>query len=439
MTSHAMTIFSLSSAQGRAGVAIVRVSGTAADTALLALTGRLPAYRVATLLELCDPRSGELLDKALVLRFAEGASFTGEASVEFQIHGSRAVLSAVLDALGSLPDLRLAEAGEFTRRALDNGRLDLGQVEALADLIDADTQMQRRQALRGFEGNLGEAVHQWRAVLLEAKAMVAAEIDFADEGDVGENAAAGIDSLLKQLQEHLQNALASADRGQIITDGLRIALVGAPNVGKSTLLNALAGSDVAIVSEYAGTTRDVLEVRLDLEGYSVIVSDTAGLREAIDPVERIGVERARQTAGKADLLLLLDDGHGDCIVDEAWDGIPILRVRSKSDQALSPLGSYDFAISSRTGAGIDSLKKRILMHLVELEGAEPPLITRLRQRRGVEKALDCCREARDSHLKGIEFVDANLQRLDQALSEIIGLIGVEDVLGAIFSRFCVGK
>ncbi len=435
------TIFSVSSGLGRAGVAVVRISGPQADTALLALAGRLPPLRVATLMSLRAP-GGELpLDRGLVLRFAKGASFTGEASVELQVHGGRAVVKSVLDALAVLPGLRLAEAGEFTRRALENGRLDLVQVEALGDLIAADTEQQRRLALHGLEGVFGDSVRQWRAWLIEARAIVAAEIDFSDEGDVGEDAASGIDSALERLETAFAIALEKAKRGRIITDGLRVAIIGAPNVGKSTLLNALAGSDIAIVTEYAGTTRDVLEAQLDIDGYSVVLQDTAGLRDvASDPVETIGIDRARKAAVSADLLLLLDDGEHGFVVDPEWSHIPSIRVRTKSDQGgIAKDTGIDLWVSAKTGAGLDSLQKRLSDHLSDFSGDEFPLITRERQRIAIARALERVRAAREASMLGIEFLDEELRRIDDALASVVGMIGVEDVLGAIFSKFCVGK
>ncbi len=435
------TIFSVSSGQGRAGVAVIRISGRQADAALLALAGRLPPLRVATLMTLHAPGGLHPLDRGLVLRFAEGASFTGEASVELQVHGGRAVVKSVLDALAGLSGLRYAEAGEFTRRALENGRLDLVQVESLGDLIAADTEQQRRLALHGLEGAFGDSVQQWRAWLIEARAIVAAEIDFSDEGDVGEDAASGIDSVLERLETVFVATLDKARHGRIITDGLRVAIIGAPNVGKSTLLNALAGSDIAIVTEYAGTTRDVLEVRLDIEGFSVVLQDTAGLRDFTrDPVEKIGMERARQAALSADILLLLDDGTHGFVVDPAWSHVPSIRVRTKSD--LLPVaeesGLY-LVISARTGEGLDSLQKRLSEYLSDFSVSELPLITRERQRLAIAQALGRCRSARNARMLGIEFLDEELRRIDEALASVIGLIGVEEVLGAIFSKFCVGK
>ncbi len=438
----AQTIYSLSSGQGRAGVAVIRISGPAADAALMALCGKLTPHREARLVTLRVPGGTVVLDRCLALRFAAGASFTGEASVELQVHGGLAVVKAVLRALSSLEGLRLAEAGEFTRRALENGRIDLTQVEALGDLIAADTDEQRRLALHGFEGHFGHTVREWRAWLLEARALVAAEIDFSDEGDVGEDASSEIDSVLERLERSFTDALTRADSGRIVADGLRVAILGAPNVGKSTLLNAFAGSDVAIVTEHAGTTRDIVEVRLDLAGYAVVLQDTAGLREAVDPVERIGIDRAREAGRVADLLLLLDDGDNGFPDGTEFGGVPSIRVRSKSDLAVGPdepQAGYDIAVSAETRHGLDSLQKRILAHLEHRTVGDLPLITRERQKSTVLAALEACRDARRARVTGIDFLDEELRRVDEALSSVLGLIGVEEVLGAIFSKFCVGK
>jgi tRNA modification GTPase len=441
----ARTIFALSSGHGRAGVAVIRVSGPSSDTALQALGGRLPPHRQAALMTLRRPGNGEILDRALCLRFPAGGSFTGEVSAELQVHGGRAVVQAVLRTLSELPDLRPAEAGEFTRRALENGKLDLTQVEALGDLIDAETEQQRRQALHGFQGALGGKVREWRELLLEAKAIVAAEIDFSDEGDVGENAAAGIDSLLQRLQASLQSALKNADHGRIVAEGFRVVITGPPNVGKSTLLNALAGSDVAIVTEHAGTTRDVLEVRLDIGGYPVVLLDTAGVRPALDPVEKIGIARGLDAAASADLLLVLDDGQHGFGVDGALQGPRSIRIRTKSDAMPVARGagaegaSAHLAVSAVTGEGMDSLVERLRATIARFDRGEPPVLTRERHRQGVVRALNACIAARGSAALGIEFVDDHLRRADEAMAEVIGMIHVEDVLGAIFSRFCVGK
>jgi tRNA modification GTPase len=440
------TIYSLSSGLGRAGVAVIRLSGPDCDDVLLRLCGRLPPFRVASLMTLVDPMTREHLDQGLVLRFERGKSFTGEASCELQVHGGRAVVQAILLVLASMSGLRTAEAGEFTRRALENGRLDLTQVEALADLIDADTEEQRKQALRSLEGFLGREIRTWRETLREIRGLIAAEIDFSDEGDISDNFNVEIDSLLERLQQQFTAALASFEAGRIVSDGFRIALIGPPNAGKSSLLNRLAGSDIAIVTEFAGTTRDVLEVRLDIVGFPVVLIDTAGIRDAIDPVERIGVGRGRFAAAHAHLLLVMEDESGSAFVlPEELRAIQSIRIRSKKDlhERYSSQGVYDdgaLLLSAVTGEGLAELRASIADRLrVMADRPETAVLTQERHRILIMRALELCRTARDSMHLGIEFVDENVRGIDHALAEFVGQIGVEEVLGEIFSRFCVGK
>jgi tRNA modification GTPase len=432
------TIFSLSSGRGRAGVAVIRVSGPQAEAALVAVAGRLPPVRVATVMTLRDG-SGVPIDQALVLRFAAGRSFTGEPTVELQLHGGRAVVRAALNALAAVPGLRLAEPGEFTRRALENGRLDLAQAEALADLIDADTERQRRQALHGAGGALGGEVARWRALLVEAKALVAAAIDFSDEDGVDEAATEALRPVLARLRGELERALASSRRGRIVAEGFRVAIVGPPNAGKSTLLNALAGSDIAIVTDQAGTTRDILEVRIDLDGYEIVLQDTAGLRDALDPAERIGVERARMAAAEADLVLMLDHG-----ADARWDfpdARRSIRVRTKTDLDRRAFQGHDLAISVHGGQGLDSLLERLRQEVERLapDSGEPATVINLRQDAAVSTALRHLAQADSLAACDIDFVAEHLNDADRALAELIGAVGIEETLGAVFSRFCVGK
>ena len=441
------TIFALSSGHGRAGVAVIRVSGPLADSTLLLLVGRLPVPRQATLLVIKSPVSGERLDQCLVLRFSGSCSFTGEPCFELHVHGGVAVVQAVLSVLAGIKGLRLAEAGEFTRRALENGKLDLTQVESLADLIEANTEMQRRQALRGLQGMVGVEVKRWRDQIVEMKSLIAAEIDFSDEGDVGQSPAKDIDSHLERLEHDLESVLASYKHGRIVSEGFKVAIVGEPNVGKSSLLNAFAGAEVAIVTEHAGTTRDVLEVCLDVDGYQVVLLDTAGLRETMDPVEVIGIDRARKTAESADLILILSEGNGSRATPEAMDqgsfqGQKSIRVRTKQDLETSEthIDNISVAISTKTGFGLAELKQKILHHIQSLAASvEPVIISRERQRLSIEQALYHCQNARRATGLGIEFIDEDIRLMDSSLAQLLGSVGVEEVLGAIFSRFCVGK
>jgi tRNA modification GTPase len=435
------TVFALSSGAGRAGVAVIRVSGGGACDALLALAGApLPQPRMATLRRIVDPRTGEVLDRALVLWFAGKESFTGEPTAEIHVHGGRAVVASVLDALAACDGLRLAEPGEFTRRAFENGKLDLPQVEALSDLIAADTAMQRRQAMRGLSGALGRMAAGWRDYILAIRALLAAEIDFSDEGDVGESHTSEIDSLLLRLVGEMEAVVAASRKGRIVADGFRVALLGRPNSGKSTLLNALAGTDAAIVSEIAGTTRDVIEVRLDWDGYEVVLVDMAGIRETVDPVERLGVARAMEQARVADMRLWLDES-GD------WSGalgeieeLDLIRVRTKIDllEGKSDDGA-SLGISAHTGCGLGALRQRILREIAEAGTAETATVTRLRQQEALGEALAACRRALEDAHGLVELRDHEVRTAERSLDVLVGRIGVEEVLGAVFERFCIGK
>src|SRR6056297_1078586 len=338
------TIFALSTSPGKAGIAVIRVSGPGVAAAADSLVGDLPAPRRAGLRVLRDG-GGERIDEALVLYFPEGASFTGEPVLELQTHGSPAVVSAVLRRLGALPGLRAADPGEFTRRALGNGRLDLTQVEALGDLLDSETEAQRRQAMRVFSGSLGARCAEWRKALIRAVALLEVTIDFVDE-EVPVDVLPEVGELLESVIAGLDAELAGAKASERIRAGFEIAILGAPNVGKSTLLNALAGRDAAITSEHAGTTRDVIEVRMDIAGLPVTLLDTAGLRETEDAVESIGIARARTRAEAADLRVFLSDGTGE-FAELRQDGDIVLRAKGDRHP------DAEDGISGLTGLGID--------------------------------------------------------------------------------------
>ncbi|MGL5117399.1 MAG: tRNA uridine-5-carboxymethylaminomethyl(34) synthesis GTPase MnmE, partial [Beijerinckiaceae bacterium] len=344
------TIYALSSGQGRAGVAVIRVSGPAAEAAVVSIAGKLPIPRLATVSWLCMPGTNVRLDQGLTLWFPGDQSFTGEPVAEFQVHGGRAVVSGMLDALSRIPGLRLAEPGEFTRRAVENGKFDLTRAEALADLIEADTEMQRRQALAGLEGKLLKTVRGWRTHILSVKALIAADIDFSDQEDASEISATEIRHILRNLQSEMRALLLLSERARLVIDGVKVAIIGRPNVGKSSLLNVLAGSDIAIVSDIPGTTRDLLEVRLDLNGIPVRVFDTAGIHASTDPLEGLGIDRAQEAAKTADLILLIDDGLSDGPPSVGPFAATTLHVRSKADLATnSPqyaVSNVDIGISS---------------------------------------------------------------------------------------------
>jgi tRNA modification GTPase len=429
------TIFALASARGKAGVAVVRISGPAAHDAAAALCGRLPAPRRAGLRRL--RWRGEVLDEGLVLVFPQGASFTGEAAAELHLHGSTAVIRAVLAALAAQPGLRPAEPGEFTRRAVEAGRLDLAQVEGLADLIDAETDVQRRQALTAFSGALARRVETWRGLILRATALVEATIDFADE-DVPVDVAPEVESLLAALLAALGEALAGSAAAERVRDGFEVAIVGRPNVGKSTLLNALAGRDAALTSPLAGTTRDVLEVRMDIAGLPVTVLDTAGLRDSGDALEAMGVARARERAEAADLRVILVEGGEWPEGIVARDGD--LVVAAKADLGGSDAAAAGAAVSGRTGAGVEALLGRIAAVLGE-RAAGAGLMIGARQRAAVRAAMGALESARDRLRDdgATEFVAEHLHQARRSLERLTGRVDVEEVLGEIFARFCIGK
>lgn len=424
------TIFALASARGKAGVAVIRISGSRAFEAVETLSGPLPFVRKASVRKLVA--NGVLLDEALVLIFESGASFTGETSAELQIHGGAATIKAVIAALGDLPGLRLAEPGEFTRRALENGRLDLTQVEGLADVIDAETEAQRRQAFAVMSGSLGQRAQMWRVGLMQAQALLTATIDFSDE-DIPDNLLLDVGRLIDGVRLSLGSELQGAAAAERIRDGFEVAIVGAPNVGKSTLLNVLAGREAAITSEIAGTTRDIIEVKMDLGGLPVTLLDTAGLRETDDQIERIGVDRALSRARFADLRVFLREGD-EILPLEPTDGD--LLVQSKDD-----LGTYDgLSVSGHTGQGVSALVEVIEKALAQ-RVAGSSLVIRERHRRAIATAEGLLVQALDglSMSAPVELVSADISGAVIALEVLIGRVGVEDLLGEIFSRFCIGK
>ena len=426
------TIYATATARGRSGLAVVRISGPAAHAAGEALCSSLPAPRIAGLRRLTW--GGELLDEALVLSFAEGASFTGEAVVELQVHGGPAVVGAVLRALSEQPGLRLAEAGEFTRRALENGVLDLAQVEGLADLIDAETDAQRRQAVRVLSGAVGDRVEGWRRDLIRAGALLEATIDFADE-DVPVDVSPEVLSLIDGLTADLGREAAGVTAAERIRDGFEVAIVGAPNVGKSTLLNQLAGREAAITSEIAGTTRDVIEVRMDIAGLPVTFLDTAGLRETDDRLEQAGIDRALSRAEAADLRVFLTEAGeviGLSLKDED------LVVFGKSDTKSSMDG---LSVSGRTGDGVSELMTRI-GEILQRRVASAGALVRERHRIAVTSAIAALVEARAEVVRGdsrVELAAEHLRRAVRSLDALVGRVDVDDLLGEIFASFCIGK
>ncbi|GAW36340.1 tRNA modification GTPase MnmE [Roseovarius sp. A-2] len=426
------TIFALSTARGKAGVAIIRISGPAVPEVAQQFFGGPLTPRKATLRVLYDDE-GERLDEALVLYFEDGASFTGEPVLELQTHGSQAVVSAVLRRLGRIAGLRAADAGEFTRRALANERLDLTQVEALADLIDAETEAQRRQAMRLLSGELGLKAAEWRRMLIRAVALVEATIDFADE-DVPVDVSPEVVSILSQVIADLTVQIEGRTVAERIREGFEVAILGPPNIGKSTLLNALAGREAAITSEYAGTTRDVIEVRMDLRGLPVTLLDTAGLRETKDAVETIGVERAKERARTADLRVFLSDGEA-----------PPPDLFLEGDLCLFGKGDLrndnDGSVSGLTGKGVDGLVKRV-GDVLEERSASVGVAVRIRHEEAMRLGMRALESALSMVEGGESCADIAAEELHsaiRALDSLVGRIDVEAVLDEIFSSFCLGK
>jgi len=440
------TIFALSSGRPPAAIAVVRVSGPCAGLALQAMIGRVLEPRRAAFARVRDPSTGEMIDEALALWFPGPKSETGEDTAEFQLHGGRAVIAAVLAALARVPGLRPAEAGEFTRRAFENGRLDLTRVEGLADLIYADTEVQRRQAYRQLRGMLGDRAERWRATLVDTIALVEAGIDFSDEGDVPANTLAPALNAAQEMHEEIERALADSHRGERVRDGLVVAIAGPVNVGKSSLLNRIARRDAAIVSPLAGTTRDIIEVHLDLNGYPVTVLDTAGIRPSEDPIEQEGVRRALERASAADLVLWVVEAEHELAFDKAllqFPEIPKWLVRNKVDLVATPkpIGGGSFLISAKTGAGLDELLEKLTEYASNYLGsAEPALVTRQRQRRALEDAAVALDRAVIEGKNGREDIVAEELRLAaRALGRLTGRVDVEDILDVIFRDFCIGK
>lgn len=392
---------------------------------------------MAALRRLIDPASGEVLDRGLLVRFAAPASYTGEDVVELHHHGGAAVLDGLARALRRWPGLRPAEPGELTRRAFLNGKLDLTQGEAIADLIEAETAAQRRQALRQLDGGLGREVEAWRTMLLDALARIEAEIDFsAEEGDVGDGLIAPLRPSLAATLQGIEAAIGKVAAAERLRDGLVVAVIGAPNVGKSSLVNLLARRDVAIVSEFPGTTRDVIEVRLDLEGWPVTLLDTAGLRESDDPIERLGVARARQRAAAADLRLLVLDATD---ASSAGRAEAELIVANKVDLAAAPAGAL--AVSCRTGQGIDGLLAALAAKAAALMAAEGGAVpTRERHRAALVDVRDAlARVLAAPPAAEIALIAEDLRLAVRGLGRITGSVDVEDVLDRIFASFCIGK
>lgn len=424
------TIYALATPRAKAGLGIIRLSGPEAPAAAERLAGPLPRPRQAGLRRLRSA-DGTVLDEALVLLFPEGASYTGEAVVELHCHGAPAVLDAVLSALAALPGLRPAEPGEFTRRALENGRMDLAQVEGLSDLLAAETEAQRRQAWRVFDGAAGRAVDAWRADLVRALALLEASIDFVEE-DVPETVWPEVRARVEKVCAEIAREVEGAKAAERLRDGFEVAIVGPPNAGKSTLLNYLAKREAAITSAVPGTTRDVLELRMDLEGLPVTFLDTAGLRDGGDAVERVGIERARQRAEAADLRIILLPSRG------ATPSIPPkeddLLLLAKLDEP-----SAEDGVSGRTGHGVDRMVARVV-EVLSPRARTSAVFTRHRHRETLWAAVKGLMDV-SGQLERVpgEIVAGELWRVIGTLDAITGRVDLEHVLDDIFHEFCIGK
>lgn len=438
------TIYALSTPPGKSGVAVIRVSGDNASLALGAFgIEKMPQARVATLCTLLHLDKTPI-DRALVLHFLAPHSFTGEDVTEYHVHGGRSVIRAVLSVLATLPDFRLAEPGEFMRRAFMNGKMDLTAAEGLADLIDAETESQRQQALRLMQGDAAKFFEELRSGMVHALAYLEAFIDFPDE-DIPSHVLSEIDAELQPLVERIEEQLAKARIGQTIRDGVRVAIIGPPNAGKSSLLNLLAKRDVAIVSPLAGTTRDVVEAHLEMKGYSVTFADTAGIREQGDVIEQEGIRRSLLEAERADIkILLLDASAGDVLNSiEPYAGLMderTLLVYNKCELLDTPLpASLGLGISILHETGIDQFLGALEKHIEQAYPAESLYVTRKRHQQHLEAALHHLRVYRDEKALPIELQCEELRAAANEIGKITGVIAVDELLGHIFSSFCIGK
>lgn len=431
------TIVALSSGQGRAGIAVIRLSGPDVRFVIETIWRRPLAPRHATRLALRDPASGAVIDDGLGLFFPAPNSATGEDVLELHLHGSPGVVRAALRLLtGLAPGIRLATPGEFSRRALSHGKLDLLGVEALGDLLEAETELQVSQARRLMDGGLANRVHDWRARLTELRSWVEAELDFSDEADVEDGWTARARLGASDIAQGIEALLEGAARGARIREGAVVAIVGAPNVGKSSLINALAGRSVAIVSEIPGTTRDALEAPVSIRGWPVVLVDTAGLRHSDDPIEKEGVRRARSLLKDASLVLAARSPDRPGRIDgELPAGTSVIHVGMKSD--LGEVDAVDVAVSAQTGDGIEALMDLIASRLDALDAGEPPLVSRERQRTALRDAASALRHA--TELEPAELVAEELRRAHQALGRLVGEVDIESVLDRLFAGFCIGK
>lgn len=440
MTARTDTIFALASGGLPAGVAVIRISGPSSFQMAETLSGDLPAPRVAAL-RTVRSRDGGFLDRGLVMVFPGPASFTGEDCVEIHLHGGRAVVTAVLQSLAGFSAARMAEAGEFSRRAFENGKMDLVEVEGLADLLAAETEMQRRLASEQVGGHLSRVYETWREKLIFARSMLEAELDFSDEGDIPGSVSDRVWRDVADLKANVDTALSHLKAGEIIRDGFKIALAGLPNAGKSSLMNALVRRDVAIVTPIAGTTRDVVRCELDLQGYKVELFDTAGLRDTDDLVEQEGIRRAVRTIEDADLVLELVDlvGRTEPVTATVASSV---RIGTKSDLvgSATPRSDCLLSVSAKTGDGLDALRAYLLDVVRQRTDVGSLAIpSRLRHAERLRSASSYLGAALAGGLKPLELRAEDLRLASLELARVTGRIDTETLLGKIFSEFCVGK
>ncbi|MBX5000563.1 tRNA uridine-5-carboxymethylaminomethyl(34) synthesis GTPase MnmE [Rhizobium lentis] len=433
------TIYALSSGTPPSGVSVIRVSGPLTRDLLGQLVGSVPADRVASYRTI-RARNKQPIDNGLVLFFPAPNSFTGEDVAELQVHGSKAVLAALFHALGETPGVRMAIEGEFSRRAFENGKLDLVEVEGLADLISAETEMQRRLAVEQSAGGISAIYDSWVERLTRARALIEAELDFPDEDDVPGSVSDTVWADIMRLRNEIGRHLDAASAGEIIRDGFKVVIAGAPNAGKSSLLNALARRDVAIVTEIAGTTRDVLQVDLDIDGYLVKLYDTAGLRVADDRVEMEGVRRARVALRDADLALLLVDMSNPVIPGDLERALPHVTVGTKKDLIKAGPDQYDLQISTATGDGLPELRQLIGRIVAErFGGLSLAIPSRQRHKDSLTKCLAALDAAIAETDASLELRTEQLRLAAEYLGRITGRVDVEQLLDVIFSEFCIGK
>jgi len=442
VTTRKDTICALASGGLPSGVAVIRISGPAAFDAVSALIGPLPRPRHASLRTL-KSSAGDILDRGLVLTFPGPNSFTGEDCAELQVHGGRAVVNAILRSLAGFNGVRFAEPGEFSKRALENGKMDLVEVEGLADLLAAETEMQRRLANEQANGHLSAVYDEWREKLIYIRSMLEAELDFSDEGDIPGSVSDRVWAEVATLKSQVDKAIGDLRAGEIIRDGFRVALAGRPNAGKSSLMNALARRDVAIVTPIAGTTRDVVRCELDIEGYKFELFDTAGIRGTVDVVEQEGIKRALRTIGDADLVLHLIDLSNPHADDVEVGARATLRIGTKSDLAISgdPAGpELDMTLSAVSGAGLEVLRERLLDAVRQGTQVESLAIpSRLRHAERLRSASLHLGSALEGHAMPLEIRAEDLRLATVELARVTGRIDTETLLGKIFSEFCVGK